>query len=152
MLIGGNYQIGVNNYVTSNRTFQGQLTENKKDVKWTELKFMKKVRKNHIAFKMRHKVYVAGGIDEHGIVLSCCELYDLNEKNWFHCPYALPFPLCESSVVVSNDETYAVITGGKKGAIRSGTIIVFTEEDGFQWLQKSYLESSRSGHVSIVIK
>ena len=131
--VGSNKVILVGGWVIdaiSNRVFLGELTESKTDVIWKEVESMAEARLRHIAFKMRGSIYVAGGYGNR--ILRCCERYDLSENRWSRCEHVLPYPLRYASVIVSKDETFAVITGGKTGNDKcSSGIIIFTEDEGF---------------------
>ena len=138
----------------SNRVIQGEVTKNKNDVKWIEIGPMQKKRCNHIAFKMKGNVYVAGGLSMGSTytTLSCCERLDLNTNKWFSCEYSLPRPLYDASVVVNSDESCAVITGGfSQGWEVSNGIIIFTESGGFSCLTRSTLMSKLNNHTSVLI-
>ena len=102
-----------------------------------------------------------------------CEKYNLKTKKWSICKHSLGSPLINASVVVSPDESFAVITGGLKERSLSSyldlkynlksiesndikmkptnSIIIFEEETGFTKLDDRMLRR-RSDHVSIVIK
>ena len=149
MLIGG-----FGNGNSSNRVFQGELSTNRKDVMWNELECLGKARRWHISFKMNGSVYVAGGYNDiSNERLSTCERYDLKEMKWYKCQHSLPFALRLASVVVSTDESIAVITGGKKeDRIYSDKVIIFTEDKGFVIFKAFSLRSVRYGHVSIRIQ
>ena len=60
-----------------------------------------------------------------------------------------------ASVIVNDDETFAVITGGKKWdgphEHSSEGIIIFTEDDGFQDFKTCKLQYSRVEHLSIKV-
>ena len=144
-LIGG---MDFNNVISS-RVFEGKLTENQQDVIWQELDSMIMARFRHVAFKMNNSVYVVGGLVVHYEDPTYCERYDLIEHKWYDSPHFLPYPLCYASVVVSEDETFAVITGGKKETHPSNEIIIFTEEHGFRTSNKFLLRTKRFHHVSI---
>ena len=148
ILVGGEVKCVVARL--SRSVYLGELTDNKTDVSWRELESMKKARKFHIAFKMKHNMYVAGGIDISDKTLSCCERFDLKKNKWFKCHHLLPYRLYDASVVVSADETFAVITGGYNGGRISDRIIIFTEQDGFKLMAVNLL-SERFGHISILI-
>lgn len=138
----------------STRVFRGEVTDDKRDVKWAELKPMQKRRAYPIVFKIRDNVYVAGGCSPEGHEVShCCERYDLNKKEWFKSRYFLPYSLWRASVVVNVDEKFALITGGWSEHSKHSQlgIIVFTEENGFKRLKNSSLRISRSLHKSIQI-
>ena len=146
----------------SNRVFLGELTENGTDVIWRQLESMKCARTHHIIFKMHQNVYVAGGRSElpaassycdKQMALVNCERYDLNENKWHECSHYMPDSLALASVVVSVDETFAVITGGlKKDDSVSDAIIIFTPDEGFVLLEKSSMLYQRSNHASIIIE
>ena len=134
----------------SNRVFLGELTENKTDVIWKEVESMAEARLRHIVFKMQDSIYVAGGYGNR--TLRCCERYDLNENKWSRCRHVLPYPLRYASAIVSEDETFAVITGGKTGNDKcSSGIIIFTENEGFTTSYNSFLRNKRFHHVSLRI-
>ena len=164
ILVGGFTVTGLD---ASNRVFQGEFTENKKDVTWKELAPMEKKRCLHIAFKLRNNIYVAGGLVSADWQRQCsdagqwhcsCEQYNLEENKWSISRYRLPFPLVNASVSVSADKTFAVITGGlsKNKCIRRytrivykerviaeaderiGKTIIFTEDKGFQLIDNSF--------------
>ena len=148
-------------FVGSYWVFEGELSENKNDVIWRKLEFPKIPRRHHIAFKFGDSLYIAGGFEQQGndfAELSSCERYDFKENKWFDCPHTLPHPLVCASVVVSNDETFAVIIGGYYrhdfGAHHeSSQIITFTETEGFQLLEENILSWPRSScHTSIRIQ
>ena len=101
---------------------------------------------------MKDSLYVAGGYGQ-----ACSERLCLKSKKWFRCQHSLPYPLVFASVVVSDDEKFAVITGGIRFEEFFGTqqtsngIIIFTEEDGFQSLKTAQLQVSRHRHLSLKI-
>ena len=115
-----------------------------------------KSRYEYIIFKMQRSVYVTGGFDGNEHPLVSCVYFDLALNAWYTFKYSLPFPLCNASVVVSADERFAIITGGKVDPDDSeedsiNSIILFTEDEGFRILQNSSLINKRSSHVSIII-
>ena len=67
-----------------------------------------------------------------------CERYDVQDKIWVDCQHVLPmgFSFRSSSVAVSRDESFAVITRVIKDRDVSGPIFVFifTEDCGFEML------------------
>ena len=147
LLIGGNHML------------LGELTWDKWSVKWKKLPSLYEKcgygRIRHVAFKMRDHVYVAGGvvissIEKNKKSLSC-EKFHLKENKWSKCQYSLPFHLQDASVVVSPDQSFAVITGGtNKNYMPTSGIIIFEEETGFNLIGNKMLRK-RSGHVSIPI-
>ena len=150
MLVGGKHVGNV-----SNRIFEGEVTENKRDIRWKELESMNKRRYYHLTFIMHGNIYVAGGSEGENAhqenVLSSCERYDLSEEKWFDCQHSLPYPLWRASVVVCADESFALITGGlsETEQLRSDGIIIFTEGQGFRYLNNSLLRISRVQHTSV---
>ena len=113
-------------------------------------------RYDYIIFKMGRCVYITGGFSARDRPLLSCVYYDLVLKSWYTCKYSLPYHLCGASVVVSTDETFAIITGGKRDPGEpkercSDTIMLFTEDDGFQVSPNCSLMRKRSWHVSILI-
>ena len=139
---------GLVNGIASNYIFQGKLIENRTDVKWKEVESMKLPRFQHIAFKMKEYLYVTGGIDED----TSCEKFNLYENRWVSCRHSLPYPLSYASVVVSQDETFAVITGGRKTRLDASCgIIIFTEVEGFKCLKSDFLRIPRFYHTSMCI-
>ena len=113
-------------------------------------------RYDYIIFKMGRCVYITGGFSATDRPLLSCVYYDLVLKSWYTCKYSMPYHMCGASVVVSADETFAIITGGKKvpGEPKercSDEIILFTEDDGFQVLRNCSLMRKRSSHVSILL-
>ena len=142
--------------------FIGELTDNKSNVTWVQQESLNKAREYHITFKMKTSVFVAGGVDKDYKPLSSCERFSLNKSKWFPNQHQLPFPLVNATVIVSTDETFAVITGGWKdisndyhgGPNRalSNETLVFTMERGFKVLsQKVELKSLRGRDVSFRI-
>ena len=144
MLVGG-----VFNNVVSNRVFQGTLTNEHKDVIWEELESLNTARFRHVTFKMKTNVYVFGGLFILHSNVTSCERYDLIERSWKNCLHTLPYRLSYASVIVSDDETFAVIIGGKKDDHASNQILIFTEQDGFKLSNKFILKTERFHHISI---
>ena len=124
---------------------------------------------------MKENLYAVGGrANDRSYILSSCERFDLKENRWFNCPHELPSPLVYPSVIVSEDESFALITGGCYNEIiqspdsaymrkchTSDAIIIFTEKDGFKYLSTSKLISkikllsfhkSLSTRVSLILK
>ena len=142
----------------------GQLTWDKLNIKWKRLKNMDlkngSTRSRYIVFKMKDHVYLVGGyispskIEEIRKALNC-DKYSLKEQRWTTCKHSLPYPLEHASVVVSSDESCAIITGGQKDWRKkckpSNRIIVFEEETGFTLLDDKMLRR-RSNHVSILLQ
>ena len=142
--------------------FYGHLTWDM-NIKWKRLPNieLKKgcTRSRYIVFKMKDHVYFAGGyispskIEESEKSLACDKFY-LKEQKWVTCKHSLPYPIEHASVVVSSDESCAVITGGqkdwKKKCKPSNRIIVFEEESGFTVLNNRMIRR-RSNHVSIML-
>ena len=144
MVVGG----WINNSV-SNRVFQGKLEVHTNDLIWTELKPLRTARMSHITFKMKDDVYVAGGYGTDGRLL-CCECNNIKENEWHKHKYSLPCPLANASVVVSDDETFAVITGGTTQWREWKRVIIFTEQTGFELMTRKLL-NTKSSHVSILL-
>ena len=145
---------GIVNTTITNRVFRGTLTgeyNGYRDVIWEELMGMSMWRFRHIAFKMKTQVYVCGGMYQRHSNPTTCERYDLTEEQWQICSHALPYPLSYASVVVNDEETIAVITGGKKENHPSDDIIVFTEKDGFKHSNKFKLKAERFHHLSVIL-
>ena len=134
----------------SNRVYQGDFKADTNDVAWTELEPLRKTRGLHITFKMKDNVYVAGGFDNEFEGLSTCEQFNLLECKWVNCKHSLPYALNSASVVVSADETFAVITGGITGEQFSSRVIIFTEDTGFE-LMATHLLNKRAGHLSMLL-
>ena len=157
--------------------FMGELTWDKLNVRWKRLEGTRSsTRSKYLIFKMKEYVYMVGGYRQysngcsHGPQFSwmyptevkptvSCEKYNLRTKKWSICKHSLGSPLINASVVVSPDESFAVITGGLKEINKYLTpnikpmnrIIIFEEETGFTKLGDRMLRR-RSDHVSIVIK
>lgn len=144
MLMGGKYR-----GTSSHSVFLGEITANKGNVTWKEMEPIKKARFSHMAFKMKESLYVVGGIATCNCnhwcncsraTLSCCERYDLIEDKWYNYHHSLSYALESASAVVSLDETFAVITGGRDRDYKeSSNVIIFTTERGFQELNNSSL-------------
>ena len=152
MLVGGI----ITGLGLSGRVFIGEMQEEECDVWWKELPPLVYPRTKHICFKLGNNVYVAGGYGDEGI-LSNIEKYDLSENQdscWKLHFKTLPSPLTSASVVVSKDETYAVITGGLTSAHTNyrglcDNHIIFTADDVV--FSKSSLCKRRSQHISMRI-
>ena len=148
------YEMNANNV---NHVYQGHFEQDTNDVVWKPLEPLKKAKTSYIIFKMKDNVYVAGGLDCRHQVLLCCDRLNLKENTWFSCKHSLPYPLDWASVVVSDDESFAVITGRRKAnyvfrkrPCYSDSIIVFTEKEGFKVMPTGLL-NKRFAYVSILI-
>ena len=147
MMIGG-CQV---NGSPSNRAFIGHLIDDETDVAWEEVEAMNTPRLEHVAFRMGHNVYVAGGIGAGDTTSSSCERYGVFDDKWELTSYSLPYPLNGASVVVGKDEEYALITGGRiNNKVVSNKVIIFTEGKGFSEFRSFELKSTRHGHVSLI--
>ena len=153
------------------KAFIGKLTRNKRDFKWKCISSMKLARVGPIMFKLGGDVYVAGGeayipLQPFAIArctkLKSCEQYNLKKQKWSESEYCLPYPLSHASVVVSDNETFAVISGGLKenseGEFKwtkigkpSDEIILFTKENGFEVIENALLQRKRWAHVSMML-
>ena len=138
--------------------YMGQLTWDKQNVRWKRLRKIPGTRRcDYMIFKMKEYVYVIGGYEDDTAAFNI-EKYNLKRKEWSICRHKLPLPLKDASIVVSQDESYAVITGGFIGEngfteywnILTIWIIVFEEETGFTLLKDQMLRR-RNNHVSIAI-
>ena len=135
MLVGG-YCGGS----ASEKVFIGRISEDKKDVTWTETDSLRNAREYHITFKMKGNVFVAGGVDTEYEALSICEQFSSKSNKWVISKHQLPYPLVNATVIVSKDETFSLIVGGWKKVendnkrILSGEALVFTLEHGFKRL------------------
>ena len=145
--------------IKGNQMFLGQLTWDKWNMKWKKLEGIRMRhsggRTRHIAFKMKDHVYVAGGVllnkIEESRLTSSCEKYNVIENKWSSCKYSLPYALEDASVVVSPDESYAIITGGMNQKSRpTNGIIIFDEKSGFKLISDKML-CKRSMHVSMPV-
>lgn len=81
---------------------------------------------------MKQNLYVTAG---HSIN---SERYDLNKNRWSECNHTLLYSLSAASVVVSRDETFAVVTGDEVCSLREKELynnrdkmIIFTEQNEF---------------------
>lgn len=142
LLVGGFVKFNETISRATNMVLKGSIhniTGNDTRVIWEELCPLSQPRGYHVSFKMRNHVYVAGG--KHGKsykALISCERYDVNNNKWYPVAHSLPYPLHSASVMVSQDETFAVITGGiTTGNKVLNGVIVFTEKDGFFFLKGS---------------
>merc|ERR1712150_221529 len=115
-------------------TFLGQLNEDQRDITWKTLKPMKKPRKRHIAFKINENLYVAGGLDARCNNLSDCERYSIKDNEWKECDHSLPNRLHGAVVSLSSDQSFAVLTGGQQETGSNKKILLFTEKEGFKYL------------------
>ena len=144
----------------SSRTFLGIITEDLRDVNWTELASMEYARSGHICFKMGGYVFVAGGVN--GINrLTCCEKYDVKNNKWETIQYSLPYPIKHASVVVNADGTSSFITGGLTPRILasgsnsvkwrpSNKLIIYENDKGFQ-VHNNTFHIKRERHVSVLL-
>ena len=147
---------GIPDSVTWNSSMSPDMIRPSND--WPDVRVVSSMnrRYDYIIFKMGTCVYITGGFSATNRPLVSCVYFDLVLKNWFTYKYILPYHLCESSVVVSKDERYAIIIGGKKDSEGpeercSDELILFTEDDGFRELRNSSLMRKRSSHVSILL-
>ena len=149
MLVGGCQTNGS----PLSKAFLGELVEDETDIRWVEVSSMTNPRLEHIAFRMKNEIYVAGGIGHRERTYSCCEKYSLKDNKWDMMSHQLPYPLNGASVVVSKDESFALIIGGRNNnKIVSNKVIVFTKECGFLEFSSFTLKSTRHGHVSLITK
>ena len=126
----------------SSSVFIGELTDNESDVTWIEQESLNKARQYHMTFKMDGNVFVAGGVDKDYKALYDCERFSINRNTWVRNQHHLPYPLVNATVIVSTDETFAVITGGWKdlsndtfegsARILSYETLIFTIDGGFK--------------------
>ena len=142
---------GLVNNAISHRVFQGTLTRCGKDVVWRELESMNIARIRHVTFKMKNHIYVLGGLVSQNSDSKTCERYNLTTNIWSRSIHSLPYPLCYAAVTVNDEETFAVITGGKKDALPSNQIIIFTENEGFKVSNQFLMERERFHHIAIKI-
>lgn len=154
------------------KAFIGELNRKQNDFQWKDISKNKISRNGHLIFKMGDYVYVVGGetyINDPTVFgpvctkLKCCEVYDLKKHRWSQSKYCLPFPLSHASVVVEENEEFAVITGGLKDNTRdkftwrkigdlSDIVIIFTQNTGFKVLDEFKLNTKRWTHVSIRLR
>ena len=163
---------------SSGRVFEGAFNKDKTDINWKELPSLLQPRCFHKAVKMKNRLYIFGGLKvENGSsreISDSYEWYDFNSKEWFSSEYDFgPFSLANTSIVVNDDETYAVLIKGyddkddenKNHDCKcryedfckcSGMpIMMFTEENGFTYLSTSQtkIRSSKlrqsSCHMSV---
>ena len=135
---------------TTKCVFGGELTKDNLDIKWEILKPLSTDRFGHFAFKLKNYLYVAGGA-EYGVKdILCCEMYDIDKRFWSISKHSLPYHLYKASVIVDNEENFALIIGGlKRTAEASSKVILFTEENGFAEVENFNLYRKRYGHVSL---
>ena len=97
---------------------------------------------------------MAGGYNNNSYeTLISCEKYNLNRNKWHQCEHYLPYPLHSTSVVVSANDNFAVITGGRKEDWNvSDKVIIFSEDKGFETFEPFSLRSKRHNHLSIRIQ
>ena len=120
-------------------------------------------KSRYIVFRMKDNVYFVGGYISPKIVegqriendkLCRIDRYNLNEHRWVICEHSSPYPLENSSVVVSSDQTCAIFIGGQKNWKKRGKkgdrIIIFEEETGFTLLEDKMLKR-RSNDVAIML-
>ena len=112
------------------KVYQVKLRENTGAIILKELNLMNKLCCCSILFKMQGSVYALGH--------ASCERYDIQGETWVDSQHVLPrgFTFKSSSVAVSQDESFAVITRVIKDGDLSGPIFIFifTEDCGFQIL------------------
>ena len=118
---------------TTRCVIQGEILEERMDITWKKLRSMLNDRFGHFSFKLKNFVYVAGGAEYGTKDILCCEVYDILNDSWSISPHNLPYHLYKASVIVNEDETYALIIGGlMRTAEASESVIIFTEENGFE--------------------
>ena len=113
-------------------------------------------RYDYVIFKMQQYIFVTGGFNANSQSLTSCVYFDLVLKNWFTFNHSLPYALANASVVVSKDETFAIITGGRVNPDSpeekySDDVILFTQDSGFHVLEISKSITKRAFHVSIAL-
>ena len=138
---------------TTRCVIQGEISEESMDITWKKLRSMLNDRFGHFSFKLKNFVYVAGGAEYGTEDILCCEVYDIFNDSWSISPHNLPYHLYKASVIVNEDETYALIIGGlMRTAEASENVIIFTEENGFEVFKDFSLHHKRYGHVSLSLK
>ena len=135
---------------TSRRVLEGTILGHDSDIHWSELKPLSKGRFGHISFKLKNFVYVAGGAEFGETRILSCEKYNLCTRTWSLSYHCLPYHLYKASVVVDEEESFALIIGGlRRTAIASDEIIIFTEKNGFEIFNQFSLKQSRYGHIAL---
>ena len=102
---------------SSGRVFEGEFNQDKSDINWKELPPLTKPRCFHKAVKMKNRLYIFGGLKvENGgsrEILDSYEYFDFNKQEWTSNKYDFaPFSLAHLSIVVNEDETYALLIKG----------------------------------------
>ena len=138
---------------SSGRVFEGKFNLDKSDINWKELPPLTKPRCFHKAVKMKNRLYIFGGLKvENGgskEILDSYEYFDFNKQEWTSNKYDFaPFSLAHLSIVVNEDETYALLIKGYEDKDENKTIsckckfedfcicdgmplTMFTEDKGF---------------------
>ena len=173
------YLVGglTSNRLSSNRMFEGALGRHFqcsswwKDnpnltISWKELDFLHEGRHDHVAFKFKKYIVVAGGskndVSSGASYLLTAERYDLVNKQWEEMNHALPFPIIKASVLVDPEEKFAIITGGYQGSMSHGRfqiksetknkVVVYTELNGFVVHERLSSEQMlNSPHMAVLI-
>ena len=154
------------NGISSNGVYEGILATDRKSVTWIELDSLAEGRHNHLTFKMKRNILVAGGVQNSiasGVkYLLSCERYDPNAHEWNTSTHQLPFPVTNASVLVDEEENFALITGGYHRSISHGhfqmqprnknnNVIIYTEKDGFVIFNNCPLEKLNKPHIAVRI-
>ena len=179
MVVGGS---GTQTF-SSGRVFEGKLNKDKSDIDWQEMPSLKQPRCFHHAVKMGNRLYIFGGLKvENGgskKIRDSYEWYDFKRKEWISNEYDFAPGSLPTSIVVNDDETYAVLIKNYGDKDENGAknckckyidfcvcdgmpITMFTEENGFTYLSKSKTETrysmmrqslskSKSCHLSVKI-
>ncbi|MFW6271665.1 MAG: Kelch repeat-containing protein, partial [Desulfosalsimonas sp.] len=91
---------------------------------WKKKESMKRARAYHGAVAVNGKIYVFGGSNSTGI-LSSCEVYDPQTKNWSDLP---DMPIALEGFDITTDGDYIYIIGGNAGSYISPYILCFDPE------------------------
>ncbi|MFP4193928.1 MAG: S8 family serine peptidase [Desulfobacterales bacterium] len=111
---------------------------------WKKKESMKRARAYHGAVAVNGKIYVFGGSNSEGI-LSSCEVYDPQTKNWSDLP---DIPIALDNFDITTDGDYIYIIGGNAGSYISPYILCFDPESGSWTYQADTLFDLPRGRAS----
>ena len=127
-------------YIIGGRETSKTMRFDSRHNKWEELAAINERRYNAFGAAVNGKVYIAGGRNHRGVVLSSCEVYNPATNEWQLMP-TLNIPRYNASMVCLKGELY--VLGGtrvalKRSHVRALTIEMF-DSDSNEWKEISQI-------------